>query len=90
MGFIMGITRLIGFSDSQVGYAQAKKKLEFDGYSIMSTSNGKRFGIGEFELLTLAELRSRFEAHQSDGDLTEFGKINRVSHNTPSMENVQE
>ena len=83
----MGIAKLIGFSDSQVGYYQAKKKLEFDGRSMMSTSNGKRFDIGKFEFLTLAELRSRFKAHQSVGDLPKFGIINRVYHNTPSREN---
>jgi len=86
----MGVKRLIGFSDTQAGYAQAKQILAFDGRFITSTSNGKRFDIGEFEFLTLAELRSRFKTYQSERDLPEFGKNNRVYHNTPLMENVQE
>ena len=85
----MGIKPLIGFSDSMVGYSQTKQMLEFDGRNILSISNGKRFDIGEFEFLKLADLRSRFKSHQSDGDLLEFGKINRVYHNPPSRENVQ-
>ncbi|MDA8638487.1 hypothetical protein N9L22_01785 [Candidatus Poseidonia alphae] len=86
----MGIKQLIGFSDSRVGYSQTKQMIQFDGRFITSTSNGKRFDVGEFEFLTLAELRSRFKAHQSDGDLPKFDEINRVYHNKPSRENVQE
>ena len=34
----MPIKRLIGFSDTQVGYEQTKQNLEFDGESVHSLS----------------------------------------------------
>ena len=86
----MPIKRLIGFSDTQVGFEQTKQNLEFDGESVHSLVNGQSFGIGEFELLTLKELRSRVSAVQSKGTDERFGSPNRVGHNQPVRENVKD
>ena len=86
----MPIKRLIGFSDTQVGYEQTKQNLEFDGESVHSLVNGQSFGIGKFELLTLKELRARVSAFLSEGTDERFGSPNRVGHNPPERENVKD
>jgi hypothetical protein len=86
----MGTKRLLGFSDSRVGYEKTKQNLEFNGASVCSLVNGQSFDIGEFELLTLTELRARVSAIQSEGTDERFGSPNRVVHNRPEQENVQD
>ena len=51
---------LLGFSDSKIGYEKTKEKLHIgkDG-SIQSKVNGKSFGMGHLEILSLRELRER-------------------------------
>ena len=85
----MPIKRLIGFSDTQVGYEQTKQNLEFDGESVYSLVNGQSFGIGKF-MLTLKELRARVSAFLSEGTDERFGSPNRVVHNRPERENVKD
>ena len=87
--FHMGIERLIGFSDSRVGYPRTKQLLQFDGRSVRSIENGRTFDIGEFEYVTLEELRTRVEAMNSEESNTDFGTPNHVSHNDPVKEDVQ-
>ena len=49
--------RLTGFREA--AYAETQKKLELDGRLLTSLVNGQRYGIGELELASLAELRAR-------------------------------
>ncbi|MEX0580736.1 MAG: hypothetical protein WD228_06455 [Mycobacterium sp.] len=50
--------KLVGFSESD-GYAAVQSRLAVEGEELVSTVNGKRYGIGELTLPTLAELRTR-------------------------------
>ena len=50
--------KLVGFSESD-GYAAVQSRLGVEGEELVSTVNGKRYGIGELTLPTLAELRTR-------------------------------
>lgn len=49
--------RLTGFQEN--GYAATQARLAVDGDELVSSVNGKRYGIGELTLPTLAELRAR-------------------------------
>jgi hypothetical protein len=49
--------RLTGFRED--GYASTQARLRVEGDELVSTVNGKRYGIGELTLPALAELRSR-------------------------------
>ena len=49
--------RLVGFRED--GYEATQSKLRVEGAELVSTVNGKRYGIGELTLPTLAELRAR-------------------------------
>ncbi|MEB3032078.1 hypothetical protein [[Mycobacterium] nativiensis] len=48
---------LMGFRED--GYESTRSRLELDGDALVSMVTGKRYGIGELTLPTLAELRSR-------------------------------
>ena len=50
--------KLVGFSESD-GYDAVQSRLTVEGDELVSTVNGKRYGIGELTLPTLAELRAR-------------------------------
>lgn len=50
--------KLLGFSESD-GYEAVQSRLTVEGDELVSTVNGKRYGIGELTLPTLAELRTR-------------------------------
>jgi len=50
--------KLVGFSESD-GYAAVQSRLTVEGDELVSTVNGKRYGIGELTLPTLSELRAR-------------------------------
>jgi hypothetical protein len=50
--------KLVGFSESD-GYEAVQNRLTVEGDELVSTVNGKRYGIGELTLPTLAELRAR-------------------------------
>ena len=49
--------RLVGFRED--GYEATQAKLRVEGDELVSTVNGKRYGIGTLTLPTLAELRAR-------------------------------
>lgn len=51
---------LMGFSED--GYESTRSRLAVDGDELISAVNGKRYGIGELTLPTLAELRSRVKS----------------------------
>ena len=50
--------RLTGFTES-ADYAATQGRLAVEGDELVSTVNGRRYGIGELSLPTLAELRAR-------------------------------
>ena len=49
--------RLTGFAEDD--YASTQQRLAVDGEELVSLVNGKRYGIGQFSLPTVAELRAR-------------------------------
>ena len=49
--------RLTGFAEGD--YASTQRRLSVDGNELVSSVNGKRYGIGELTLPTVAELRAR-------------------------------
>ena len=49
--------RLTGFAED--GYAATRQRLAVDGDELVSRVNGRRYGIGQFTLPTVAELRAR-------------------------------
>lgn len=53
--------RLTGFveEDGEDGYATTQSRLRVEGDELVSTVNGKRYGIGELTMPTLGELRER-------------------------------
>lgn len=55
--------RLTGFRE--IGYADTRRQLEVNGRELRSRVNGKSYGIGEFELVSLQDLRER--VHSSGG-----------------------
>ena len=50
--------KLVGFSESD-GYAATQSRLAVEGDQLVSKVNGKRYGIGELTIPTLAQLRDR-------------------------------
>src|ERR1700716_3168630 len=51
--------QLTGFRETS--YHATRRQLVIEGDELVSTGNGKRYGIGSLEVPTLAELRSRVE-----------------------------
>lgn len=51
--------RLTGFAED--GYLSTQARLRAEGNKLVSAANGKRYGIGELTLPTLAELRGRVD-----------------------------
>ena len=49
--------QLTGFAED--GYAGTQNRLKVEGHELVSTVNGKRYGIGELTMPTLGELRAR-------------------------------
>ena len=52
--------RLTGFHEK--GYAETRATLRVDGRHLISLTNGKRYDVGSFELVSLQELRDRVAA----------------------------
>src|ERR1700726_391952 len=55
--------KLTGFREA--GYAETRAKLKVEGRQLQSLVNGKSYGIGELELVSLQALRERVQS--SDG-----------------------
>jgi len=53
-------TRITGFDEGT--YAATRAQLEIDGSTLRSKANGRSYGIGEFELASLNDLRARVAA----------------------------
>lgn len=54
--------RLTGFAEAD--YTSTQQRLAVEGEELVSQVNGKRYGIGQFSLPTLAELRARVNPHR--------------------------
>lgn len=52
--------RLTGFVEDD--YASTQRRLRVDGDQLISTVNGRSYGIGDFTLPTLTTLRERVDA----------------------------
>jgi hypothetical protein len=59
--------RLTGFKESS--YAETRKNLAVEGRRLKSMVNGKSYGIGELDLVSLATLRRRAESLRPSGRL---------------------
>jgi hypothetical protein len=55
--------KLTGFRET--GYAETRAKLKVEGRQLQSLVNGKSYGIGELELVSLQELRERVQSSDS-------------------------
>ena len=53
-------TRLTGFRETS--YAETQARLEVEGSTLRSAVNGKSYGIGQFEMPSLGELRQQVAA----------------------------
>jgi hypothetical protein len=78
--------RLMGFTESD-GYAATQRRLTVEGDELASTVNGKRYGIGELTLPTLAELRARVNPVRGQRSTVQalVGDA-RVLHSDPAFE----
>ena len=78
--------RLVGFSEGD-GYAATQSRLTVEGDELVSTVNGKRYGIGELTLPTLAELRARVNPARGQRSSARVlvGDVGRL-HSDPEFE----
>ena len=58
---------LVGFSDRDLGYDGAKARLRYSNGTVASTENGKEFGAGKLDVVSLAELRRMVDAENETG-----------------------
>lgn len=79
----MTFEQLIGFSDTQVGYQGTKVRLKCQDHKIISKENGKEYGIGDFEIISLTNLRERVKTIESG-----IGR-NKYTHINPNKEDVK-
>jgi hypothetical protein len=77
--------RLTGFAED--GYVSTQQRLAVDGAELVSLVNGKRYGIGQFSLPTVAELRARVNPLR--GQRSSFDAVigeSRSMHSDPQFE----
>src|SRR5580704_13889583 len=75
--------RLTGFRED--GYEQTRRNLEVEGPYLRSRENGRRYRIGELELVSLGDLRQRAASDGPRGSLKqriEVGDVRRL-HREP-------
>src|SRR5262245_1795171 len=71
--------QLTGFKEN--GYEQTRRNLEIEGPYLRSRVNGRRYRIGELELVSLQDLRRRAASHGPRGSLglrTVVGDVRRL------------
>lgn len=77
--------RLTGFRED--GYAATRRRLAVEGDELVSSVNGKRYGVGELTLPTVAELRDR--VNPARGQRSSLGTVvgdARSLHARPEFE----
>ncbi|HXM24610.1 MAG TPA: hypothetical protein VN957_01190 [Chthoniobacterales bacterium] len=77
--------RLTGFRET--GYVETRGKLRVEGPQLQSLINGRRFGIGELELVSLQALRERMK---SAGGLPGRLKVGVVTGDVRHMHRLPE
>jgi hypothetical protein len=77
--------RLTGFRETS--YDDTRAKLKVEGSQLQSLINGKRYGIGELELVSLQALRERVK---SAGGLPGHLKVNVVTGDVRQMHQLLE
>ena len=77
--------KLTGFRES--GYDETRAKLKVEGRQLQSLVNGKSYGIGELELVSLQALRERV---QSSGGLAGRLKASVVTGDVRQMHRLPE
>ena len=77
--------KLTGFREA--GYNETRSKLKVDGRQLQSLVNGKRYGIGELELVSLQALRERV---RSSGGLPGRLKASVVTGDVRQMHRLPE
>jgi len=63
----LSFKQLLGFSDQEIGYDGAKRRLRQEGSAITSTENEKRYDAGHLKVVSLTELRTRVEGTEGNG-----------------------
>ena len=86
----MGLKHLLGFTDNGMNYTEAKAKLVYENGTVRSLENGLSYGVGEFEYLSLNELRHRVAHISSEQVGLDSMEKSTVRHNKPIRENVQD
>lgn len=77
--------RLTGFAED--GYATTQSRLLVDGDELVSTVNGRRWGIGELTMPTLGELRARVNPARGErSSLSVLVGDVRALHSEPAFE----
>jgi hypothetical protein len=78
--------RLMGFTESD-GYAATQRRLVLEGDELVSTVNGRRYGVGELTLPTLADLRARVNPVRGQRSSVQVlvGDV-RALHSDPELE----
>ena len=76
---------LVGFRED--GYESTQRRLSVEGSELVSLVNGKRYGIGELTLPTLAELRARVNPARGQRSSARIlvGDVRRL-HSDPEFE----
>lgn len=77
-------SRLTGFNEE--AYAPTQAQLEVQGNTLRSKVNGRSFGIGQFEMVSLAELRQRVAQEQVNAAPTQVSIVTgdvRQMHQMP-------
>ncbi|MBS0426650.1 MAG: hypothetical protein JSR41_05100 [Proteobacteria bacterium] len=77
-------TRLTGFPEAS--YADTQARLEVSGNTLRSKVNGKAYGIGSFEMASLADLRARVAAGSGAAGRTRLSVVQgdvRRMHQAP-------
>jgi hypothetical protein len=77
--------KITGFREDR--YELTRSQLAIDGDELVSTGNGKRYGVGSLSLPTLTELRSRVEVpRQQRSTVRCVSGEARAMHADPELE----
>ena len=85
----MAFFDLVGFHDSKGSYADAKNRLEHTDGEIVCPENGKSYGVGVFELVSLTELRERVGKVSKDVPSANEKVFPQIRDNKPEKEDVK-
>jgi hypothetical protein len=78
--------RLTGFRET--GYVETRGKLRVEGPQLQSLINGRRFGIGELELVSLQTLRERVKSAGGLPGRLKVGVVSRAAQGDGNFSSV--